>query len=81
MLRNPPVKKKKLEIVTFFFDWWISEHRATLTVGVALINVSQFFFQQITGTPYIRSEFISQAYDQTSLYAALVCVNGHERRG
>ena len=27
-----------------FFDWWISEDRATLMVGVALINVSQFFF-------------------------------------
>ena len=25
----------------FFFDWWLSEHRATLLVGVALINVQE----------------------------------------
>eukprot|EP01043_Picozoa_sp_COSAG02_P052998 COSAG02_NODE_5796_length_4030_cov_4.818621_3_plen_53_part_01 len=46
---------KKLEIATVFFDWWLSEDQATLLVGVALINVSQFFFQQITGTRCIRT--------------------------
>jgi hypothetical protein len=33
-----------MEIATFFFDWWISEDRVIPLVGVALINVSQFFF-------------------------------------
>ena len=36
--------KKNCNFQLCFFDWWISEDRSTPLVGVALINVSQFFF-------------------------------------
>eukprot|EP01043_Picozoa_sp_COSAG02_P110119 COSAG02_NODE_46231_length_350_cov_1.294821_1_plen_66_part_01 len=34
----------ELQIPTSFFEWSVFEDRATPLVGVALINVSQFFF-------------------------------------
>ena len=54
--------KKKLQSPTLFFGLWLPEDRATPLAGVALINVSQFFFQQITGTRCIRTGCISQAH-------------------
>ena len=42
---------------SFFFDWWLFGHRATALVGVALINVSQFFFSADHGNR-VRSAVI-----------------------
>ncbi len=47
-----------VEFPTFFFDWWLFGHRATPQVGVALINVSQFFFSADHGNS-VHSAVIS----------------------
>eukprot|EP01043_Picozoa_sp_COSAG02_P040427 COSAG02_NODE_3273_length_7032_cov_32.221405_4_plen_90_part_00 len=63
--------KKNEKLQPFFFDWWISDHRATPLVGVALINVSQCFFfsRSREHDAFGRNSSPTEAYDQTSLYS------------